>query len=92
VPLSGPQNQHFNPLNTELNPICHLLALLGAHPVLHVSRIRVNPYNYIELPSITVHKTTCISKHFWQWVVSNHGGSTEATCRRGRVLHIFSGL
>ena len=26
----------------ELNPICHLLALLGAHHILHVSRIRVN--------------------------------------------------
>jgi hypothetical protein len=26
----------------ELNPICHLLALLGAHPILHVSRIRDN--------------------------------------------------
>jgi hypothetical protein len=32
----------LNPLNTELNPICHLLALLGAHHILHVSRIRVN--------------------------------------------------
>jgi len=32
----------FNPLNTELNPICHLLALLEAHHILHVSRIRVN--------------------------------------------------
>ena len=31
-----------NPLNTELNPICYLLALLGAHHFLHVSRIRVN--------------------------------------------------
>jgi len=31
----------FNPLNAELNPICHLLALLGAHHILHVSRIRV---------------------------------------------------
>jgi hypothetical protein len=31
----------FNPLNTELNPICHLLALLGAHRIPHVSRIRV---------------------------------------------------
>jgi hypothetical protein len=31
-----------NPLNAELNPICHLLALLGNHPILHVSRIRVN--------------------------------------------------
>jgi len=30
-----------NPLNAELNPICHLLALLGVHHFLHVSRIRV---------------------------------------------------
>ena len=30
-------------LNAELTPICHLLALLGAHHILHVSRIRVNP-------------------------------------------------
>ena len=32
---------NFNPLNAELNPICNLLALLGAHHFLHVSRIRV---------------------------------------------------
>ena len=32
----------FNPINAELNPICHLLALLGAHHILHLSRIRVN--------------------------------------------------
>jgi hypothetical protein len=31
----------INPLNAELNPICHLLALLGAHLIFHVSRIRV---------------------------------------------------
>jgi len=31
----------FNTLNAKLNPICHLLALLGAHLILHVSRIRV---------------------------------------------------
>jgi transposase len=31
----------LNPLKTMLNPICHLLALLGAHHILHVSRIRV---------------------------------------------------
>jgi len=31
----------FNPLNPELYPICYLLALLGAHHFLHVSRIRV---------------------------------------------------
>jgi hypothetical protein len=33
--------QVINPLNTELNPICYLLTLLGAHHFLHVSRIRV---------------------------------------------------
>jgi len=32
----------FNPLNAELNPICQQLALIGAHHILHVSRIRVN--------------------------------------------------
>jgi len=32
---------NINPLNPELNPICYLLALLGAHHFLHVSRIRV---------------------------------------------------
>jgi len=32
----------FNPLNTDLNPICHLLALLGAHLIFHVSGLRVN--------------------------------------------------
>ena len=34
------QKDILNPLNAELNPICHLLALLGVH-FLHVSRIRV---------------------------------------------------
>jgi hypothetical protein len=32
----------FNPLNADSNPICHFLALSGAHPIIHVSRIRVN--------------------------------------------------
>jgi len=31
----------LTPLNAELNPICHLLALLLAHPILHFSEIRV---------------------------------------------------
>jgi len=34
--------EKFNALNVELNPICHLLALLRAHHILHVSRMRVN--------------------------------------------------
>jgi len=42
-------NSAFNPLKAELYPVCHLLALLGAHHIIHVSRIRVkahfNPLN-----------------------------------------------
>ena len=34
-------NNSINPLNAELNSVCSLLALLGAHHILHVSRIRV---------------------------------------------------
>ena len=41
----------FNPLNAELNPICYLLALLGAHHFLHVSRIRVKSLNLRQLMS-----------------------------------------
>ena len=36
----------FNPLNPELNPICYLLALLGAHHFLHVNRIRVKSLTF----------------------------------------------
>ena len=43
----GHWNRHIqidtaiNPLNTELNPICHLLALLGGATIVVVSRLRV---------------------------------------------------
>ena len=41
----------FNPLNLELNPICYLLALLGAHHFLHVSRIRFKLLTFRRLMS-----------------------------------------
>ena len=41
----------LNPLSPELNPICYLLALLGAHHFLHVSRIRVKLLNFRRLMS-----------------------------------------
>jgi hypothetical protein len=37
---------YFNPLNAELNSICHLLALLGGATIVVVSRLRVNPRMY----------------------------------------------
>ena len=37
----------LNLINTELNPICHLLTLLGSHPIFHIGRIRVNEEKYL---------------------------------------------
>jgi len=36
----------INPLNPELDSICYLVALLGAHHFLHVSRIRVKSLTF----------------------------------------------
>ena len=41
----------LNPLKPELNPICYLLALLGTHHFLHVSRIRVKLLTFKRLMS-----------------------------------------
>jgi len=38
--------EQVNHLNPELNPICYLLALLGAHHFLHGSRIRVKSLTF----------------------------------------------
>jgi len=40
-PRERSAQEWLNPLKPELNPICYLLALLGAHNFLYVSRIRV---------------------------------------------------
>jgi hypothetical protein len=54
----------INPLNAELNPNRHLLALPGAHHFVHVSRVRVNsvqgsfafarPKARYNLPTVTI--------------------------------------
>jgi hypothetical protein len=41
--------QIFSPLNAELNPIYHLLALLETHHILHISRIRVKLYTQLRV-------------------------------------------
>ena len=41
----------FNPLNAELNPICHLLALLGGATIVVVSRLRVKGIINLNPPS-----------------------------------------
>jgi len=40
---------YINPLNDELNPICHLLALLGAHHILYVSGVRVKQLQHVSV-------------------------------------------
>jgi len=42
----------INPLNAELNPICHLLALL-AHHILHVSGVRVNVRTRLDIQTVS---------------------------------------
>ena len=53
----------INPLTAELNPVCHLLALLGAHYILHVSRKRV--------------KSNFNKKYTWEDCISNPSNLEE---------------
>jgi hypothetical protein len=54
----------FNPLNAELNPICHLLALFGAHHILHVSRVGV------KIPSVeSVNQLLSMETLTWDFTV-----------------------
>jgi len=69
---------HVNPLNPELNPTRHLLALLGAHHILHVSRIKVKVR--------TVHMLLT-AERVQQWYDSPTHGEM-----RDKVHHIMGGL
>ena len=46
---SKKKKNFINPLNAKLNPICHLLALLGAHHILHISKVRVKVNHFVNL-------------------------------------------
>ena len=68
---------NVNPLNAKLNPVCHLLALLRAHHILYVSRIRVKPcrYNFrrFERPVMPSHRHVrqywIFKVHLWPNIV-----------------------
>jgi hypothetical protein len=49
---------YINPLNAELNLICHLLALLGAHHILYLSGIRVKVKTDVKM-EVCLFKTLC---------------------------------
>jgi hypothetical protein len=72
-------------LNAELNPICHLFALLETHHILHVSRKRVN-YTLTEFyVLLTVHLGSSLvnnqlnAQFFFVYIYSNflHVSSTS---------------
>ena len=52
----------IKPLNAELNPICHLLALIGAHHILYVSRVRVNEHKRGWVPLVL---------NFLMWILNS---------------------
>ena len=56
----------INPLNAELNPIRHLLALVGARHIVHVSRVRANIVTIIVIVIVTVN-ASCLGCWFWRW-------------------------
>jgi len=76
--------QSFNHLNSELNPMCCLLALLGAHHFLHISRIRVklNPicyllallgaHHFLHVSRIRVKSLTCKRLMSYIYIWSTH--------------------
>jgi hypothetical protein len=53
----------FNPLNAELNPICHFLSLLGGATIVVVSRLRVNIYLVIN-KCVTAAILSNFSRHY----------------------------
>jgi hypothetical protein len=60
----------FIPLNAKSNPICHLLALLGAHHILNVSRLRVNKRRVVpkELHTSCAGNFQHVSYITWMWL------------------------
>jgi hypothetical protein len=54
--------KYINQLSAQLNPICHLLTLLGAHHILHVSRVRVKACTETVFPTHFNGKLNCTVK------------------------------
>ena len=74
----------INPLNAELNPICHLLTLLGAHPIYHISRTRVKKmqiYKLIYYSKSALHVSGGVFAHHQEHLtVLTVSGSDHPSC------------
>ena len=80
----------INPLNTELNPICHLLTLLGGATIVVVSRLRVKRYlhqspNHSVPSAKVIYKLGDIYKH---GKIYKQRKFTQQ-CGGGGVLHVL---
>ena len=91
----------INPLYAKLNPICHLLALLGARHILHVSRIRVKLQNEVIITTCwnkfvfeQIHFVIYLWSLFWDDLinfVSNFSGQKLSACYTSTIeTRVFS--
>jgi len=69
----------LNPLNAKLNPICHLLALLGAHHIFHVSRIRVKL-----MTQVTAYLSQTLTK-LWKFIAHTQMFYLDVVCLENSV-------
>jgi hypothetical protein len=79
---------NINPLNAELNPICHLLALLGGAAIVVVSRLRVKYSIWFKTYGAALSSNCTI-------LLSSGDGNTLCTCTAttfNSVLHLHIGL
>jgi hypothetical protein len=83
----------INPLNAKLNPICHLLALLGAHPILHVSRIRIKGINILtelsEKSSLTLYQEIIFyfdRRMYTEWCLKKEKNCNSVATSRGVAI------
>ena len=60
----------INPLNAELNPICHLLALLGGATIVVVSRLRVKVGTWNKSTFVRVLQIRCV--HITRYFVNEN--------------------
>ena len=69
---------YVNPLNAELNPIRHLLALAGTPHIVHVSRIRVNTLILIPIVTGTAEYTQkCQQSGLGPWLSEKQSRNDE---------------
>jgi hypothetical protein len=79
-------SEYINPLRAELNATYHLLALLGAHHILHVSRITVNEGKAGR--KLTVHSTDPIKK----FILQNVGTSNKMIKKSLKCPHVIPNM